>query len=160
MKNKKDTVTGNESDVKDRIKRIMRAKNLNASQLAERMGIGNAVLSHIMSGRNEPSSSFFIKLKTIFPEYNLEWLMMGSLPVTSLNRNTDNSNFEYPKNLPEKSETELFRDSQTDIFQSKPEDEGPTDIKPLSVGLPEKKVVKLIVVYSDNTFEELQPSQP
>ena len=156
MKNNKDVATNAETDVRERIKRILRAKNINATQLAERMGIAPAVLSHVMSGRNEPSSSFFIKLKKLFPEYNLEWLMLGTLPITSSGRYHETSNIEYQKMVSEKSETTPV--AKTNLFDGKSDGMESADDNSLSEILSGKRVVKLIVVYSDNTFDELKPS--
>ena len=48
--------------MKDRIAHIIRAKNLTAA--------------------NNPSLDFVRKLKDTFPEYNLDWIVMGKGPMT------------------------------------------------------------------------------
>ena len=49
--------------MKDRIAHIMRAKNLKASDFAELLGIQPSGISHILSGRNQPSLDFVKKIK-------------------------------------------------------------------------------------------------
>ena len=46
------------------------------------VGIGPSNVSHLLSGRNKPSFDFIIKLKEVFPEYNLDWIMLGKKPIT------------------------------------------------------------------------------
>lgn len=69
-------------EVKDRIEHVLRAQNITATQLAEMMGIQRSGISHILSGRNNPSMDFIVKFKESFPEYNLEWLLLGNGPKT------------------------------------------------------------------------------
>ena len=68
--------------IKERIAHILRAKNLTATQFAELMQIQPSNVSHILNGRNKPSLDFVTKLKDVFPEYNLDWIIMGRKPIT------------------------------------------------------------------------------
>ena len=69
-------------EMKDRIAHIIRAKNLTAAEFAVRLGIQPSNVSHLLSGRNNPSLDFVKKLKETFPEYNLDWLILGPGPMT------------------------------------------------------------------------------
>lgn len=69
--------------MKDRIAHIMRAKNLKASDFAALLGIQPSGVSHILAGRNNPSLEFVKKIKETFPEYNLDWIIFGTGPMTS-----------------------------------------------------------------------------
>lgn len=61
----------------DRIKYIMNTYNLNASQLAETIGIQRSTLSHILSGRNKPSLDVVQRILKSFPEIQAAWLLNG-----------------------------------------------------------------------------------
>lgn len=69
--------------MKDRIAHIMRAKNLKASDFASLLGIQPSAVSHILAGRNKPSLEIVRKIKETFPEYNLDWIIFGTGPVTT-----------------------------------------------------------------------------
>lgn len=69
-------------EMKDRIAHIIRAKNLTAAEFAMRLGIQPSNVSHLLSGRNNPSLDFVKKLKETFPEYNLDWIVLGKGPMT------------------------------------------------------------------------------
>lgn len=69
-------------DIKDRIAHVLSIKNISATQLAEEMEVQRSGISHILSGRNNPSLDFITKLKGTFPEFSLDWLLLGKGPVT------------------------------------------------------------------------------
>ena len=61
----------------DRINLLMKAKNVTAKQFAEEIGIQPSGMSHILSGRNNPSLDFVMKVVKRWPEVNINWLMFG-----------------------------------------------------------------------------------
>ena len=69
-------------EIKDRIAHIIRAKNLTAAEFALRLGVQPSNVSHLIAGRNNPSLEFVKKLKETFPEYNLDWIVLGKGPMT------------------------------------------------------------------------------
>lgn len=50
---------------------------LSRQTFAEKLGISNAVLSHISSGRNKASLDLVISLLKHFPEISIEWLLLN-----------------------------------------------------------------------------------
>ena len=61
----------------ERINLLLKAKNITARQFAEEIGIQPSGMSHIMSGRNNPSLDFVMKVIKRWPEVNITWLMLG-----------------------------------------------------------------------------------
>lgn len=72
-------------EMKDRIIQVMKIKSLNAAELADLMEIKRPSLSHIMTGRNNPSLDFITRLKETFPEISLDWLLFGKGAITISN---------------------------------------------------------------------------
>lgn len=64
--------------IQDRIKIIIKANNLSASEFADKVGVKRSNLSHVLSGRNKPSLDFLSKVISIFPKVNAAWLVAGS----------------------------------------------------------------------------------
>ena len=56
---------------------LLKAKNITARQFAEEIGIQPSGMSHILSGRNNPSLDFVMKVVRRWPEVNISWLMFG-----------------------------------------------------------------------------------
>ena len=63
--------------IQDRIKLILKANNLSASEFADEVGVKRSNLSHVLSGRNKPSLDFLSKIITTFPKVNASWLLTG-----------------------------------------------------------------------------------
>lgn len=161
-------------DEKDKIEKIMQTENMNSAQFAMEIGIQGSTLSHILNGRNKPSLDVFKKILNRFRTINSDWLILG---VGSMYRQEKNSH------------TPTLFDSETEIdtlsagyaaenIHSKPIEKtdnqhqtvNHTDTEPYKTLLPptpepereqkpSKEVKKIIVYYSDNTFQEFLGNQ-
>ena len=61
----------------DRIKQIMEHYHLSPIAFAEMLGINRSNLTHLFSGRNQPSLELAKKILLNFPDIKTEWLIMG-----------------------------------------------------------------------------------
>lgn len=61
----------------ERILLILKTRNLSASQFADEINVQRSSISHILSGRNNPSLEFILKIVKKFPEIDIEWLLTG-----------------------------------------------------------------------------------
>jgi transcriptional regulator with XRE-family HTH domain len=64
--------------MKDRLLKIIKQYNLTSSRFADELGVQRSGISHILSGRNQPSYDFIVKLMKQYPEINPDWLLMGN----------------------------------------------------------------------------------
>ncbi len=94
--------------MKDRIIQVMKIKSVNAAELADLMQVKRPSLSHIMTGRNNPSLDFIIRLKETFPEINLDWLLFGKGPVTS------SPDVKSPNVMPKRNQALLFEEGSNE----------------------------------------------
>lgn len=141
-------------EMKDRIAHIIRAKNLTAAEFALRLGIQPSNVSHLLAGRNNPSLEFVRKLKETFPEYNLDWIILGSGPMTvSESLFERKAVVEDPLATPAPSD-EVAESLEGTLFAP--------EVVPAKTPLPaetssEIGLRRLILVYADNSFEVLSP---
>ncbi len=143
-------------DIKDRLAHILRAKNLTASQFAELMEIQPSNVSHLLNGRNKPSLDFLIKIKEVFPEYNFDWIIMGKKPITINEPNPVNSENQELKFEENEDERVIEFDDIDENYQETEEiEQKVVDNQPKRIESSDIK--KVLVVYSDNTFEILTP---
>lgn len=141
--------------MKDRIAHIMRAKNLKASDFAELLGIQPSGISHILSGRNQPSLDFVKKIKETFPEYNLDWIVFGKGPMTT--SEPFRESFAPVINNPESTEMEDII-SPSAPFSPVTETEAVSNMPVVSSPASNDAGVKfLFVLYDDGTFERFSP---
>lgn len=142
-------------EMKDRIAHIIRSKNLTAAEFALRLGIQPSNISHLLSGRNNPSLDFVKKLKETFPEYSLDWLIFGRGPITVSEPFVEFTST-AKENAPDMpSEPELgFDDAAGTLFARPVEEEAPQHPAALAT---DAALQKIILVYADHSFEVLQP---
>jgi len=63
--------------VAERIGKIIKENNLSASSFAKMIGVQRSSISHILSGRNNPSLELLLKIHKAFDYIALEWLILG-----------------------------------------------------------------------------------
>jgi transcriptional regulator with XRE-family HTH domain len=129
--------------MKDRILRFLREEQISASRFADEIGVQRSGISHILSGRNNPSLDLIQKILVRYDQINPDWLILGK---GSMMRNSK--------------EPTLFEASP--VVQTNPDHEPVKEESPVSVSNPakqDKKVDKIIIIYSDNTFSTLLPGE-
>ena len=95
----------------DRIKQIMEYKQLTPAVFAEQLEISRSNLTHLFSGRNQPSLALAKKILETYPDINTEWLIMGvgKMVNTDLQPNdTPSVNVETPVTTANPAELDLF----------------------------------------------------
>lgn len=117
----------NTSDFTTRLKEVMEFHQLTASLFADKIEVQRSSISHIISGRNKPSLDFILKVTNTFKDVDIYWLLNG--------KGT------FPKQIEEKPiEKTPALSSEASI---------PQQITPK-----EKKMERIVVFFSDGTFEE------
>ena len=61
----------------NRLKQFLAAENITQSQFADKIEVVRASVSHVLSGRNNPSYEFIKAIIANYPTLNIEWLMFG-----------------------------------------------------------------------------------
>lgn len=61
----------------DRIKQVIDYSQMSSSAFADTIGISRSGMTHLLTGRNQPSLDVARKILAKFPEISTEWLIMG-----------------------------------------------------------------------------------
>ena len=147
-----------------RLKQFMAAENITQAQLADNLKVVRASVSHILSGRNNPSYEFIKALMSSYPRLNMEWLMFGKGKMyKEIQSQPVPQPYERPDSLFIDSNQEQTRDSVEylqleDVPQANTASTGGSDIEIQQVQLPvnQRKVVKITILFDDGTYQELQ----
>ena len=132
----------------NRINLIMRAKNITAKQFAEEIGIQPSGMSHILGGRNNPSLEFAMKVLRRYPEIDANWLLLG--------RGAMYGN-EVPVQ-PQAADQQFVDEAEVAPAEPAAPDFGALwDDVPMAPAPDGRKVVRMLLMYSDNTFSEYLP---
>lgn len=142
----------------ERIMEIMRNKGFNSSRFAEEIGIQRAAMSHILNGRNNVSLDVCKKILEKFPEISADWLLFGKGEMMRTDMATTVisgdpllpiwENGQLP-DMP--SDMQKISDSLHQPVHEKTTSR--TEKEPLPAENKQKKIDKIIIFYSDHTFE-------
>lgn len=165
----------------ERIKKIIEVENIGMVKFADEIGIGSSALSHYLRGRNKISLELVTRILERFRGVNPEWLLFGrgemykstdtkvSSPVAepSLFDNQPSVSANYPT-IENKAENSPSIDHDEGIFDSKPfKDELEEDVAPIQhIGKqengssikPQKTIERILIMYSDSTFDSYSPN--
>ena len=148
--------------MKERIEEIMREAKVTSSQFAKIIGVKQASLSHILTGRNNPSLDVIMKINQAYPGIHLEWLLYGKGEKGTVHE----SNL---INSPENGEGQIIAPVMNGLFPADDINEientpgKPENIPSMEsvryIERPPRKIVEVRIFYDDGTYETLTPSK-
>ncbi len=164
--------------MKERLIQLLDLEQLTPSKFADIIGVQRSSVSHVISGRNNPSFDFIQKTLTAFPGLNAEWLIVGQGTMyDQMGRGVSGNLFEAPLDdnlvhIPEDivdqgTENRVPEDSQGDKAEvySSPNDDLTGDTEDLPEDLEQQvsrspgRIVQVMVFYDDDTFRTYRPSK-
>ncbi len=145
---------------KERIEKVMEHKGCTPSVFASMIGIQGSTLSHILNGRNNASIDVLTKILNRYTDISVEWLIMGSGPM--FRQITHSHPVDLFANTPEISSETVNYEEKKPVFSPNPVITNRTKepeqvVAPVNIPLqqPPKTITRVLVFYSDNSFEEL-----
>ena len=123
------------SEIIDRIKKIISANGLTNSSFADKIGVPRSSISHVLSGRNNPSLDIIIKILQSFDGISANYLLSGDV-LTPI-QPTTHKDQEY-NNMTLFPELDLKKEPKEEIK------------------IDEDLVKSVILVYENNKFEILK----
>lgn len=140
-----------------RLKQFLAAENISQAQFADSINVVRASVSHVLSGRNNPSFDFIKAMMQQYPNLNIDWLMFGKGRMY--------------KDLarPEPVEDLLFSDLdiEDDLRTTSPAPveekiipvETSTELNTLTqvaqTIVNQRKVSKILILFDDGTYQEM-----
>jgi len=169
--------------MKERIAEIIKKENLTSLKFANSIGVQPSAISHILSGRNNPSMDVMQKILNNFSTINSDWLILGAGAMyREKNEASKTQPFEgkiAPSNPQMLSLFDNVAENKTEYGKENnltgngnlrsPQNQSPTIERQATVTKnpenmiqeasskifsPNKVIKKIIVYYSDSTFEE------
>jgi len=137
----------------------MSHEGMTPSKFAEAIGIQRAAMSHIIAGRNNPSLDVATKIMKRFKTVNPNWLLLGQGEMY-----TDSESSEAPLLQNEAVLPTVNADATENRKEIGVETSINNQIIPVNQQIvykekPFKEVSRIIIYYSDNSFEEFLPEK-
>lgn len=156
----------------DRIREIITSLKLSDGEFADMVGIKRSTLSHCLSGRNDVSKEIIVKIHNALPDISINWLMFGegspgfktvdTVETPEINTGLFKSLSDIPAEYEPEHEYSREITSKSPVNVVEAFDNKQVNKAFATVGdLPEiengrslnRKIDKIIVFYTDNTFE-------
>jgi transcriptional regulator with XRE-family HTH domain len=143
--------------MKERLLEFLRNENKSSAQLAEEIGVQPSGISHILSGRNNPSLDFVLKMLEKYKFLSSDWLLFGkgSMYKESGMKNLfdqDFANTQEISDLSNRNEQYKQEPEKTVVNKSKTVQDSV-----ISANSDGPEVIKIVWFYEDNCFEEFFP---
>jgi len=167
--------------MRKRLQELMDKEGISPARFAELVGVQRSSVSHILSGRNNPSLEFIQKILSAFPEISSDWLISGIGSIYRTSNQGESVQFSSEKK-------KVTIQPATDLFSALNEEDLPTyktseevktkpgkashqiidkpievytsqedkAIAPLSES---KKIHQIVVFYTDDTFKVYHPDK-
>jgi transcriptional regulator with XRE-family HTH domain len=143
--------------MKERLLEFLRKENKSSAQLAEEIGVQASGISHILSGRNNPSLDFVLKMLEKYQFLSTDWLLFGKgsmykdarmqdlfsagieSPIQNQSAHIENETAKQVSAI-----SDFTKEKSTKITESTGKSDAPG-------------AVKIVWFYEDNSFEEYFP---
>jgi plasmid maintenance system antidote protein VapI len=145
--------------MKDRILALMSHEGMTPSKFAEAIGIQRAAMSHIIAGRNNPSLDVATKIMKRFKTVNPNWLLLGQGEMFTESENTETPLFQNEAVLPTVNADASENCKEIGVETSINNQIIPVNQQIVYKEKTSKEVSRIIIYYSDNSFEEFLPEK-
>ncbi len=148
----------------ERIRNIISAKQMSSSGFADAIGVPRSTISHILSGRNNPSLELVQKILDAFPDIRTQWLVRGDGDMSDRMQDL----FSQQEGVDDVNE----RKGQTDIKSAgsdpdrmaiksfgNEESERKATANKIVFGGTGKRPVKVLILHEDGTFAAYLPDE-
>lgn len=142
--------------MKERLLEFLRKENKSSAQLAEEIGVQASGISHILSGRNNPSLDFILRMLEKYTFISTEWLLFGK--GTMYREPKMQSLFDFSQSDNDGSQVKPLNETSKqmvniqDVAKNRKQEEST---------FPERnvpsEVVRIVWFYNDNSFVEYFP---
>jgi transcriptional regulator with XRE-family HTH domain len=148
--------------MKERIEQIMQREGMKPGPFADSIGIQRSALSHILTGRNRPSLDVMMKILNRFTYISTDWLLKGEGPMFKHQVALEGSDASegqqavvQPIEFPDILSTD---DASASPAPAPAQAAAPKGVREVVVAQAQPRTVsRIMIFYSDNTFENFVP---
>lgn len=140
-------------NITERLKIVMEYYELSPSNLADKLDVQRSSISHLLSGRNNPSLDFVLKILDTFPEVDLYWFVkgIGEFPLIENKSNKkSNTQFSSVQNIDQQ---EFDFPSDTNLTQPINQDSNSI------INFNHHEIEQIVIFYKDGSFKTYSPKK-
>lgn len=137
-----------------RLKQFLAAENISQAQFADSINVVRASVSHVLSGRNNPSYDFIKAIMLAYPKLDMEWLIFGKGKMYK----------DQPASIQMPHEVEPTPEILPDLFSSKESFnqeamercETKTSANNIQQADKQRRIARVTILFTDGTYQELE----
>lgn len=144
----------------NRLKQFLSAENITQAQFADSINVVRASVSHVLSGRNNPSFDFIKAMMQRYPNLNIDWLMFGKGKMYKDSASAPEPDIPedllFPETDPDDTpgiQTSVQIVEKSDKIETLSEMK--SSDREVQVTANQRKVLKIIILFDDGTFQEM-----
>jgi transcriptional regulator with XRE-family HTH domain len=142
--------------MKERLLEFLRQENKSSAQFAEEIGVQASGISHILSGRNNPSLDFVLKMLEKYKFLSTDWLLFGK--GSMYKEPKMQTLFDEPAALSGQKESHIEdKPVRSDIEFQDVKQKNLTHDTSASLKKSDDQIVKIVWFFDDNSFDEYYP---
>lgn len=137
-----------------RLKQFLAAENISQAQFADNIQVVRASVSHVLSGRNNPSYEFIKAIMEKYPLLNMEWLMFGKGKMYK-----EKSTGENGRLFEDEPEIQLIDEISSYQEESPITDDSNVESEAAAIASQiinkKRRINKIIVFFDDGSYQEI-----
>ena len=147
--------------MKGRIEKLMEKEGMSPTKFAEEIGIQRSGLSHILTGRNNASLDVVNKILDRFSYVNSDWLLSGKGVMYRHDKSAVQPSLFVDESGDFETEDTAHEEyaKETELKKPAPIPKQPEKEEIVVRNLPNRKVAKILLFYSDSTFDTFIPQK-
>lgn len=142
----------------ERIKEFLSAENKSSAQLAEEIGVQPSGISHILSGRNNPSLDFILKMLEKYQFLSTDWLLFGKGKMYKDNKMQSLFEDEADMNTNNTAKTIQIDTERAELETKESAEKSPGMDSLVNDRNNQRSVSRIVMFYDDNSFEQYFPN--
>ena len=143
--------------MKERLLEFIRKENKSSAQFAEEIGVQPSGISHILSGRNNPSLDFVLKMLEKYQFLSTDWLLFGK---GTMYKEIKMQSLFDEMNISGRKTDDSSVNKESEIRRT---DEKPIEKKLLNIETlvkdekSQSAISRIVMFYDDSSFKEYTP---
>jgi len=145
--------------MKERLLEFLRSENKSSAQFAEEIGVQPSGISHILSGRNNPSLDFVMKMVEKYQFLSTDWLLFGKGSMYKDHKTP--TLFDIDPGISEETVPRSLKNDKIlpdNVLKQSGKEEVVREASAVNDSRT-SKVVKIVWFFENNSFEEYYPSR-
>lgn len=143
--------------MKERLLEFLKSENKSSAQLAEEIGVQPSGISHILSGRNNPSLDFVLKMLEKYQFLSTDWLLFGKGTMYKDPKMQSLFDYENVNDRKNSAVEDKTGSESMPVEELRAEKEVLNRGTTPSLAVNRSEISRVIIFYSDSSFDEYSP---